>query len=475
MILWRVSATLLVALLICTGSASADIAFPARLDVIELEEAVFEITFTLPIVEGRKLRAEPRMPPTCVDVSPREVGMSSGGYTSTWSVRCEPASLAGEAILVEGLLGTQTDLAFTLTLLDGRSYSRILRPSRPGFLVPEEPSVLWLTVEAVVSGVRRSLRHLSLWFVLVAAALLGQRPRELVVAASAFAGGHLLAQWLGGRGWLEVTTQSRDILVWVTVAVPAIRLAGGDQWRDWLRPLWPTSLFLGFLFGGAQPEALPTEGLSNAEQLLALVLVAIGVGLAVLLMVVAALEFRAVVELAGGGRWRERAQQVVGYLAGAIAVGMVLVLLVGVSVVGYKVFVGPPMDTSADGRRVIRISEQERSLVLVEMRGFLASVQQITAALAVNDMQQVAEQARRSGRAAQHAVPPLLIAKLPAPFKKMGFDTHAGFDQLALDAEQLGDREHSLAQLGELMQNCVVCHGAYRIDPEPEPQTGDDG
>lgn len=147
---------------------------------------------------------------------------------------------------------------------------------------------------------------------------------------------------------------------------------------------------------------------------------------------------------------------------------LVLVLLIGVSVIGYKVFVGPPMESSADGRRVIRLSEQERGLVLIEMRGFLASVQQITQALAANDMPLVAEQARRSGRAAQHAVPPLLIAKLPAPFKKMGFDTHAGFDQLALDAEQLGDREHSLAQLADLMQNCVVCHGAYRIDPEPE-------
>lgn len=147
---------------------------------------------------------------------------------------------------------------------------------------------------------------------------------------------------------------------------------------------------------------------------------------------------------------------------------LVLVLLVGASVIGYKVFVGPPMESSADGRRVIRLSEQERGLVLIEMRGFLASVQQITAALAANDMPLVAEQARRSGRAAQHAVPPLLIAKLPAPFKKMGFDTHAGFDQLALDAEELGDREHSLAQLADLMQNCVVCHGAYRIDPEPE-------
>ena len=147
---------------------------------------------------------------------------------------------------------------------------------------------------------------------------------------------------------------------------------------------------------------------------------------------------------------------------------LVLLLLIGASVVGYRVFVGPQMENSADGRRVIRLAEEERGLILTEMRGFLASVQQITAALAVNDMQQVAEQARRSGHAAQHAVPPLLIAKLPAPFKKMGFDTHAGFDQLALDAEQLGDREHSLTQLGALMQNCVVCHGAYRIEPQPQ-------
>ena len=75
----------------------------------------------LPIVEGRKLRAEPRLPPTCVDSSTRESGASTGGFTSTWNVECDPASLAGEAILIDGLLGTQTDLAFTLNFLDGRS------------------------------------------------------------------------------------------------------------------------------------------------------------------------------------------------------------------------------------------------------------------------------------------------------------------------------------------------------------------
>jgi hydrogenase/urease accessory protein HupE len=328
----RIAAVFFCALVIATGAAFADIAFPARLDVIEKEAGVFEITFTLPIIEGRKLRAEPRMPPTCAEITPRDSGASAGGFTSTWSVECEPASLEGEAILIEGLLGTQTDLAFTLTLLDGRSYSRILRPSRPGFLVPEKPSTVALVIDAAFSGVQRTVRHLSLWLLLVVAALLGQRPRALATAAAAFAFGHLLAQWLGGHGWLEVSSQTRDILVWLTVVVPAIRLAGSDGWRDWLRPAWATALLLGLLFGGAHPEALPTEGLSNAEQLLALVLVAIGVCLAMLLMMAAALEVRAILDLASGGRWRDAGHRVVGYLAGGISVGMVVALLVGLAV-----------------------------------------------------------------------------------------------------------------------------------------------
>ncbi|MBT8491678.1 MAG: HupE/UreJ family protein, partial [Deltaproteobacteria bacterium] len=333
MIRWRLAAILTAVLLTSAGTASADVAFPARLDVVEQDEGVFEIIFTLPIVEGRKLRAEPRMPPTCSDISERETGASAGGVTATWAVECEPASLAGEAILIEGLLGTQTDLAFTLTLRDGREYSSILRPSRPGFLVPENPSKVALAAEATISGLRRTVRHLSLWLVIALSALLGQQPRALARAAGAFALGHLVAQWLGGQGWLEVTPAARDLLVWTAIAVPAIRLAGGgDGWKNWLQPLWPAALLLGLLFGGAQPEALPTEGLSNAEQLLALVLFSIGCGAALLLMVAAAHELTVLFGLVAEGRWRETGRRVSGYVIGSLAVAMVVALLVGVSV-----------------------------------------------------------------------------------------------------------------------------------------------
>jgi len=326
----RLAAAAAGALWLVAGSVHADIAFPARLDVVETGTGVYEITFTLPIVEGRKLRAEPVMPPTCADISPREAGLSAGGLTTTWSVRCEPASLAGEAILVEGLLGTQTDLAFKLTLLDGRAYSTILRPSRPGFLVPEPPPPMALATASVAEGARRTLRYPGLWLLLAAAALLGVRPRSLAVASGVFVLGHFAAQWLGGRGWLEVAPQTRDLLLWTSVAIPAIRLAGGGEgWKGWLQPLWPATLLLGLVFGAARPEALPPEGLSNAEQVMALVLFAWGVGASMLLMAAAACELGAVLTLARGGRSRKQAMRVSGYVGGALATGVVLTGLVG--------------------------------------------------------------------------------------------------------------------------------------------------
>jgi len=49
-------------------------------------------------------------------------------------------------------------------------------------------------------------------------------------------------------------------------------------------------------------------------------------------------------------------------------------------------------------------------------------------------------------------------------FKKLGRDTHLKFDALALDADELGDKEHTLEQLSELMKNCVACHAVYKIN-----------
>lgn len=139
-----------------------------------------------------------------------------------------------------------------------------------------------------------------------------------------------------------------------------------------------------------------------------------------------------------------------------------LVLVIGGGV--YKFLFQGSVSSGTDGRTAIHLTAGERDLVLAEMRAFLESVQQVTKGIAANDMDLVAEYSRKVGKAAQGEVPGTLIGKLPIVFKKLGFDTHTKFDQLAMDAEAFGDANHALLQLSTLMENCISCHSAYRID-----------
>ena len=141
---------------------------------------------------------------------------------------------------------------------------------------------------------------------------------------------------------------------------------------------------------------------------------------------------------------------------------VVLLLLIGGGL--YKFMFQGSVVESSDGRTAILLTGGERDLVLSEMRAFLETAQQITDAISKDDMETVANSARAVGHAAQQSVPGSLMGKLPMPFKRMGLDTHSKFDELAADAEQLGDGNHALGQLSTLMQNCVACHTAYRIE-----------
>ena len=132
----------------------------------------------------------------------------------------------------------------------------------------------------------------------------------------------------------------------------------------------------------------------------------------------------------------------------------------------YKFFISGEIVVASDGRQALVLTAPERDIVLTEMRTFLQSVQQITLGVSNQNMAAISDAAKAVGAAAQNSVPGSLVKKLPLEFKKLGFDTHQKFDQLALDAEEFGDPVQSLQQLSELMSNCVGCHELYRIDLE---------
>ncbi len=139
----------------------------------------------------------------------------------------------------------------------------------------------------------------------------------------------------------------------------------------------------------------------------------------------------------------------------------VVVVLAGAA--GYRLFMGAHTQVGTDGRAEIALTAADRDIVLAEMRALLGAVQGVTSALTQDDLKLVAQQARSVGLAAMGQVPPSLMQALPLEFKTMGRDMHAEFDQIALDAEQVADREHSLQQLGALLGKCVACHATYRL------------
>lgn len=103
------------------------------------------------------------------------------------------------------------------------------------------------------------------------------------------------------------------------------------------------------------------------------------------------------------------------------------------------------------------------------MRHLLIATQEIVDAAVDNDMTRVAAVARKVGMADVHNIPAEihgpLVGKLPLAFKRLGFGVHEGMDAIALDAEGVGDRDHTLKQLSELMNKCIACHASYTVLP----------
>jgi hypothetical protein len=143
--------------------------------------------------------------------------------------------------------------------------------------------------------------------------------------------------------------------------------------------------------------------------------------------------------------------------ASTAALGLLFLAFVG------NFMVTGATELSSDGRTTIVVTPAQREQVLGEMRGLLEAVQTIIVANNAGDLHTVAVTAREVGKENMDPHSAEFSAKLPMGFRKLGMDTHARFDLLALDAEQVESMEQVSQQLGVLTGNCVACHRAYRL------------
>lgn len=117
-----------------------------------------------------------------------------------------------------------------------------------------------------------------------------------------------------------------------------------------------------------------------------------------------------------------------------------------------------------DVRIMLSLPNDERVLVLEEMRAFVVAVQSIFDGLAKKDFAQVSLAAKTMGSGAANEIPDRVVVKLPQTFIQLANNVHTTFDAIALDALDLEDANHVAGQMAELMQNCIACHGMYQVN-----------
>jgi hypothetical protein len=145
-------------------------------------------------------------------------------------------------------------------------------------------------------------------------------------------------------------------------------------------------------------------------------------------------------------------------LIGTGVVAMGLIMLAGVA--GYAG--APRSEPSTDTRQRLTLPRAQRDKILAEMRQMLGSIRGILHGLADNDLPTIERAARVSGM--ERAADPELKKKVPEGFLKFGLQTHQGFDRLADKAKAGATREDIIKEMAALTNNCVGCHGAYRVD-----------
>ena len=121
-----------------------------------------------------------------------------------------------------------------------------------------------------------------------------------------------------------------------------------------------------------------------------------------------------------------------------------------------------------DARKLVKFPEPMRVHTISSMRDHLLALQEITVALSRNGFDKAASIAeQRLGMSSLELHGAAHIAPfMPQGMQDIGTEMHHAASRFAVEAQNASasnDVRPALAALGQVMQQCVACHAAYRL------------
>ena len=240
--------------------AHADEIRPGYLEMRQTAPDTYSLLFKIP-ARGDDLRLGiyVKLPEGTTDVTPPLARFVGGAYTERRTIR-RSGGLAGQAVAIEGLSATSTDMLVRIESLGGATQTERLSPTRTTFVVQVVPgswevarTYLGLGVEHILFG----FDHLLFVLVLV---ILIRDWRRVALAVTAFTVAHSVTLAAATLGLVNVPGPPVEAAIALSIVLVAVEIVNARRGIPSLAARWPWliafcfGLLHGFGFAGALAE-----------------------------------------------------------------------------------------------------------------------------------------------------------------------------------------------------------------------------
>ena len=272
------------------SSAIAHELRPAYLDVRETATNEFAVLWKVPALDDLRLGLYVRLPDACKAKTETVRAIQDGAYFERWSMAC-PNGLNGQAIVIDGLRSTVTDVLARIEYRDGTKQVARLTPEKPAFLVAGGQSWLEVAKTYFLLGVDHILTGFDHLLFVFALMLLIHDRWMLVKTITAFTIAHSITLAGATLGYISLPQKPVEATIALSIAFVAselVRARSGERRFSEDYP-WIVAFVFGLLHGFGFAGALKQTGLPQTDISLALLTFNLGVEAGQFIFIAAAL------------------------------------------------------------------------------------------------------------------------------------------------------------------------------------------
>ena len=211
--------------LVAPTFATAHESRPAYLELNERGHGYYEVVWRRPALGEQVLALTPRFPSHCQDSAPHTASKEVGAILERWTITCGESGLTGQAIAIDGLSRTITDVLVRVSLRAGSSGTYLLRAANPSAVIQSVPTPAAVASQYFMLGVEHIWGGIDHLLFVLGLLLLVQSRWLLFKTITAFTVAHSLTLGLATLGMAHIPQAPVEAVIALSILFLAGELA----------------------------------------------------------------------------------------------------------------------------------------------------------------------------------------------------------------------------------------------------------